>query len=648
LEAPFQQKAKNLHTWGMGRLWQVYLREPQVKTERIAGRFPEGIAVMKSQRIFVYPIIATGLFLSLWGGRLGAETGKVNIHLEVGPAFAVRGWQGEQLDPGLYLSGMLEWAFIEKMGLEIGVRYAGFYDGYIPPSEQRRKDRLVDGSSYLAPLGGMDPMPEADGSYFLAIPIGLRFRPFNDEKGYLLAWSGPDNPGGNIWGNLWVDGHFDYYYTEDLDRLGFDWGFCYEFSLVTNLQLGPFFRMMYAFQKDGENATTLQNEDAVLLIAGLSVSIAIGRHGPVDTDGDGILDPDDACPRDPEDKDGFEDEDGCPDLDNDADGILDVQDACPNDPEDKDGFEDEDGCPDEDNDKDGILDINDKCINDPEDKDGFEDEDGCPDLDNDKDGIPDKDDKCPNEAENKNGIEDEDGCPEGDRDADGIIDPLDKCPDEPETINGVDDEDGCPDKAMVQVDAGKILTEKIYFELDKYRILRKSYAVLEELGNLLRLYPKYKLVSIEGHTDLSGRPKYNLRLSDLRAQAVKTFLVEREGIEESRLQTVGYGEERPWMEGRSKEANQKNRRVEFIIKETDESLPHRTQEEADAVKENAQKNTPTIKEPEKARKVKRSHQQKQVENAAKAKDKAKTKPNQKPEEKAAENPEKKPEEKVAE
>ena len=81
-------------------------------------------------------------------------------------------------------------------------------------------------------------------------------------------------------------------------------------------------------------------------------------------------------------------------------------------PEDRDGFQDKDGCPDPDNDKDGIPDKDDQCPNDPEDKDGFEDEDGCPDPDNDKDGIPDVKDKCPNEPETYNGFEDEDGCPD--------------------------------------------------------------------------------------------------------------------------------------------------------------------------------------------------------------------------------------------
>jgi outer membrane protein OmpA-like peptidoglycan-associated protein len=98
-----------------------------------------------------------------------------------------------------------------------------------------------------------------------------------------------------------------------------------------------------------------------------------------DTDNDGILDKYDADPLNPEDFDGFEDEDGAPDPDNDGDGILDVDDKEPNLAEDIDGFEDEDGVPDPDNDGDGILDVDDKCPDEPETMNGYMDEDGCPD-----------------------------------------------------------------------------------------------------------------------------------------------------------------------------------------------------------------------------------------------------------------------------
>ena len=80
-----------------------------------------------------------------------------------------------------------------------------------------------------------------------------------------------------------------------------------------------------------------------------------------DSDGDGIPDDIDRCPLDPEDKDGFQDEDGCPDADNDGDGIVDKADACPNEP----GPIENRGCParaaEPDRDRDGVADRVDKC-----------------------------------------------------------------------------------------------------------------------------------------------------------------------------------------------------------------------------------------------------------------------------------------------
>src|SRR5664279_5243920 len=67
---------------------------------------------------------------------------------------------------------------------------------------------------------------------------------------------------------------------------------------------------------------------------------------PSDRDGDGIPDDKDKCPDRPEDFDGFEDADGCPDIDNDGDHVLDIADKCPMQPETMNGFEDDDGCPD--------------------------------------------------------------------------------------------------------------------------------------------------------------------------------------------------------------------------------------------------------------------------------------------------------------
>jgi outer membrane protein OmpA-like peptidoglycan-associated protein len=287
-----------------------------------------------------------------------------------------------------------------------------------------------------------------------------------------------------------------------------------------------------------------------------------------DRDGDGIKDDVDKCPDDPEDFDGFEDEDGCPDPDNDRDGILDVDDKCPNIPEDKDGFQDEDGCPEgnkNDRDGDGILDDVDKCPDDPEDFDGFQDEDGCPDPDNDQDGILDVDDLCPNDPEDKDGFEDADGCPDPDNDKDRILDKDDKCPNEPETYNGYQDEDGCPDRGRVVVtDTSIEILDMIYFEYDKAIIKKESYPILDAVAATLQGNPSIQLIEIQGHTDERGDDAYNLDLSDRRAHSVRQYLIDK-GVDEKRLTAQGYGETQPLDRSHNEKAWAKNRRVAFLI-----------------------------------------------------------------------------------
>ena len=129
---------------------------------------------------------------------------------------------------------------------------------------------------------------------------------------------------------------------------------------------------------------------------------------PRDPDGDGLVAPADECPDEPEDADGYRDDDGCPDPDNDGDGIPDDQDDCPDDPEDADGHFDEDGCPEGDRDGDGIVDDRDACPDEPEEMGG--DGDGCPEPDRDGDLVPDDRDPCPEAAEDMDGFDDEDGC----------------------------------------------------------------------------------------------------------------------------------------------------------------------------------------------------------------------------------------------
>jgi len=172
-------------------------------------------------------------------------------------------------------------------------------------------------------------------------------------------------------------------------------------------------------------------------------------HEVLDSDGDGIVDEADRCPTQPEDHDGYQDDDGCPDSDNDRDGVLDAVDACRDTPGDPHEDPTKNGCPGvfADRDADGIPDAEDKCPDEggPNVIARKGDAYGCPDRD--RDGIADNLDRCPDDPEDTDGFQDEDGCPDRDNDGDGIEDKFDLCVDEPETMNGFEDDDGCPDTA---------------------------------------------------------------------------------------------------------------------------------------------------------------------------------------------------------
>jgi len=262
------------------------------------------------------------------------------------------------------------------------------------------------------------------------------------------------------------------------------------------------------------------------------------------------------------------------DNDPDKDGIVGEADKCPNEAEDKDGFQDEDGCPDPDNDGDGIADTADKCPNEAEDKDGFQDEDGCPDPDNDGDGVLDAADKCPNEAEDKDGFQDEDGCPDPDNDGDGVLDAADKCPTEPETKNGFQDEDGCPDEIPAKLKQFTGVIQGINFKLNDAALQPTSNATLDKAVAVLKEFGDLKL-EIQGHTDdqalkAGGKFADNQALSQARADSVKAYFVSK-GIDEARLASKGYGDTVPvenpkdLTAGKLNAARAKNRRVEFKL-----------------------------------------------------------------------------------
>ena len=110
------------------------------------------------------------------------------------------------------------------------------------------------------------------------------------------------------------------------------------------------------------------------------------------------------------------------------------------------------------------------------------------------------------------------------------------------------------------------IKEKISFALGSGVIVDKSFPLLNEIADVLKQHPEVRLIAIEGYSDSQGAADYNLKLSETRAQAVRTYLVGR-GIEGERLNAKGYGKENPIAPNDTEDGREKNRRVEFNIVE---------------------------------------------------------------------------------
>ena len=308
---------------------------------------------------------------------------------------------------------------------------------------------------------------------------------------------------------------------------------------------------------------------------------------PLDNDGDGVADYLDECPHTPSAAYGFIDSIGCP-IDNDGDGVPDYRDECPETPEAAYGSISVTGCP-LDSDGDGVYDYLDQCPNTPAAAYGKVDSIGCP-IDSDGDGVYDYLDLCPNTPAEARGMVDHNGCPL-DTDKDGVYDYLDECPDTPvEARNFVDSvgcfldsdgdgvydyEDQCPTIAGVKANLGcpeikreirnllKKAMSGIQFENGKATIKPNSYQILNDIAKIFIDNPTY-MIEVQGHTDNVGKYEYNLDLSERRAQAVRTYLVNK-GVPTERMTAHGYGPDRPIDDNKTKAGRAKNRRVEFNI-----------------------------------------------------------------------------------
>lgn len=427
---------------------------------------------------------------------------------------------------------------------EAGTWEIGLYGGALLPSEKLElyepdvtlPDQGYKGYEDSAPGGGLRV------GYYPWASIGIE-----GEAGTMFASTATDGDDVLLWT---VRGHVLAQYSEwrltpfvlagagmlnassDADVVGSDFDPAFHIGAGVKYHFNDSFQMRFDVRDNltpeagGASFTNnLELLASVGLVFGRSEPPMVVEDKPLDTDNDGILDADDKCVDVPENVNGIEDEDGCPELDTDGDGILDAQDTCPEAAENVNGIEDEDGCPEGDRDGDGVLDPKDAC--------------------------PDEKGDQPN------------GCPTPDTDGDGILDPDDKCVNSPETKNGFKDADGCPDEVPKEMEKFTGVIKGIYFNTGKSDIKKKSEKTLDSAAQTLKKFTDVR-VRITGHTDDVGKRDYNLELSDERAAAVKAYLVKK-GVSATRIETQGVGPDKPRASNKTKAGRAQNRRIEFEI-----------------------------------------------------------------------------------
>ena len=372
-----------------------------------------------------------------------------------------------------------------------------------------------------------------------------------------------------------------------------------------------------AIYSPSTNATTSSDKATHLLgLVGLSFlqngAPGAPARGPKDSDGDGVADKHDACPRTP--LGATVDVRGCP-SDSDQDSVLDGLDKCPGTPAgakidatgcpldaDRDGIADGlDQCPDtpagatvnnvgcpSDADRDGVLDGLDQCADTPvgagvdakgcpSDADGdkvFDGLDKCPDTpagvvvdatgcpkDGDNDGVPDGIDKCPNTPVGQR--VDTTGCPLArDSDGDGVPDNLDRCPGTP--AGTPVDQVGCVILFHEERTPGArptVILKGVNFETGRSALTPESFAILDQVASSLVANPDIN-IEVAGYTDNTGSAAVNTRLSRARAIAVRAYLA-RKGVAPARMAARGYGPASPVTSNVTAAGRAQNRRVEL-------------------------------------------------------------------------------------
>ncbi|MBI2894750.1 MAG: OmpA family protein [Deltaproteobacteria bacterium] len=428
-----------------------------------------------------------------------AESGFLNIHLEPGIALPAGGYLKD-----VYPSGQSPIGLHGALGIDVQpfspigfqLRYA--FATFPPP----------DGSG-----------PDAKNFNDHGITLGVRWRILDNREGYQLS-------GGDILGNLWLEGNAGYHSVFDTGTLGLDFGAGYEASLIEPIQVGVFGRMYLVdlFAEDDAGTVGLdEGSPSIFIIGGLSISFELfGAPAAQDSDGDGISNERElnATHTDPHNPD------------TDGDGLGDGVEVTSGRTDPRNPDTDGDGA------ADGQEDANQDGTRQPTEPDATV-------ADTDGGGVRDGWEL----ANGKNALEPADD----DSDGDGVKEDVDQCQG---TERGTEvDARGC---ALLRP---QLVLRGVNFAFNSADIDPSSFRELDQVARILKDNADVN-VEIGGHTDNVGGRAYNERLSQARAESVRNYMISK-GINGDRLTARGYGMSRPTAPNTTEEGRAQNRRIEF-------------------------------------------------------------------------------------
>jgi len=120
-----------------------------------------------------------------------------------------------------------------------------------------------------------------------------------------------------------------------------------------------------------------------------------------------------------------------------------------------------------------------------------------------------------------------------------------------------------PDRVVLTASSIEI-KDKVQFATGKAEILPPSFGLLDEVAKVFVDNPQIEVVQVEGHTDSTGTPGINRKLSQERAESVLKYLAAR-GVDKKRMVAKGFGPDRPIADNNDEAGREQNRRVEFNI-----------------------------------------------------------------------------------